>query len=200
MKYWLRDFIELYLDLTILKSGVPACPLSTGSNQAIIMRYIGRVTRLTAIFLLLTACSSTPYKNPAERYPSPGRLDNSNTTATKEKLITQHREWHGTPYRYGGMSKRGIDCSGFVYLTYRNKFGIELPRSTEQQSEAGTEISQRQLSAGDLVFFRTGFSKQHVGIYMSNRKFLHVSTSRGVMISSMDNVYWRDKYWKAQRI
>ena len=114
--------------------------------------------------------------------------------------MTQHREWKGTPYRYGGLSKRGVDCSGFVYLTYRNKFGINLPRSTEQQSRTGTPISKQQLTAGDLVFFKTGFSKRHVGIYLGNSKFLHASTSQGVTISNMNNVYWRKKYWKAQRI
>jgi cell wall-associated NlpC family hydrolase len=112
----------------------------------------------------------------------------------------QHHEWHGTPYRYGGLSKHGVDCSGFVYLTFRNMFSISLPRSTEQQSNTGVHISQTQLHAGDLVFFRTGFSKTHVGIYLDKRRFLHASTSKGVMISNMDNAYWRDKFWKAQRI
>ena len=144
-------------------------------------------------------CSNAPYKT-TSAYSTPSSTNQYLSKDPKTKLITQHREWHGTPYKYGGLSKRGVDCSGFVYLTYRDKFGINLPRSTEQLSKTGTMVSQQQLKAGDLVFFRTGFSKRHVGIYMNKRQFLHASTSKGVTISSMDNVYWRDKYWKAQRI
>lgn len=113
--------------------------------------------------------------------------------------MEQYHEWRGTPYRYGGLSKHGTDCSGFIYLTYRHKFGIKLPRTTKKLAATGMEISQRQLQSGDLVFFNTGLSKQHVGIYLGKRKFLHASTSRGVMISNMDNVYWRDKYWQSRR-
>ena len=158
------------------------------------MKYILLISRLVVISLVLTGCSSTPYKY------TPATNIALQDPATRTKLDKQHREWKGTPYRYGGLSKRGVDCSGFVYLTYRNKFGIDLPRSTEQQSNTGTPISKAHLVAGDLVFFKTGFSKRHVGIYMGNRKFLHASTSAGVKISSMNNVYWRKKYWKAQRI
>lgn len=163
-------------------------------HLVIVMKYILLISRLALISMVLTGCSNTPYK------PAPASKLSANDSTTQSRLMTQHREWKGTPYRYGGLSKRGVDCSGFVYLTYRNKFGINLPRSTEQQSRTGTPISKQQLTAGDLVFFKTGFSKRHVGIYLGNRKFLHASTSQGVTISNMNNVYWRKKYWKAQRI
>lgn len=170
------------------------------------------VTSLVYISSTLMSCSSTPSTSSSSYRPSytkysPGYyqtykagVNTHNDSTTNAKLTAQHREWRGTPYKYGGLSKRGVDCSGFVHLTYRDRFGINLPRSTELLSKTGTPISQRQLVIGDLVFFRTGGSKRHVGIYMGNRQFLHASTSKGVMISSLDNVYWRDKYWKAQRI
>ena len=164
------------------------------------MKFITLVTSLILLSSTLIGCSSTPDKTTSAYPASSGNNNSSSNKTTKTKLITQHREWSGTPYRFGGLSKRGIDCSGFVYLTYRDKFGINLPRSTALQSKQGTTISQQELSAGDLVFFKTGSSKRHVGIYLSNRRFLHASTSKGVTISSLDNVYWRGKYWKAKRI
>lgn len=165
------------------------------------MKQIQRITWLILIPLMLIGCSSAPGKSTSAYQTSSNQSQYSiNKSKAKTKLTTQHREWKGTPYKYGGLGKDGVDCSGFVYITYRNKFGINLPRTTELQSKKGQKISQRQLTAGDLVFFKTGFSKKHVGIYMGKRKFLHASTSKGVTISSLDNVYWRDKYWKAQRI
>ena len=118
----------------------------------------------------------------------------------KSVLYSQYNEWKSVRYRAGGMSKRGIDCSGFVYLIYRSKFGIDLPRSTDLQSSLGKKVSRSNLQAGDLVFFKTGFFQKHVGIFLENRKFVHVSTRRGVMISSLDEQYWSRHYWMSKRV
>lgn len=170
-------------------------PLINKDNLPKAMKHIQTITWLIIISIGLIGCSNTPAKSTATQ-----PVYSTNKAAVKSKLKHQHREWKGAPYKYGGLSKRGIDCSGFVYITYRNKFGIDLPRTTELQSKTGVQIRQHQLTTGDLVFFKTGFTKKHVGIYMGDRKFLHASTSKGVTISSLDNVYWRDKYWKSQRI
>jgi lipoprotein Spr/probable lipoprotein NlpC len=147
--------------------------------------------------LFLVGCGSAPYKDSG--YTS--RLTAKNNKADiKPKLMAQYKEWRGTAYKHGGLSKRGIDCSGFVYLTYLNQFGIRLPRSTEQQALSGMEISPDELRPGDLVFFNSLFSGNHVGIYLGSGQFLHASTSRGVMISKLDDDHWRDTFWKAQRI
>ena len=164
------------------------------------MKSISRLTRLVLISLALalSGCSTTPYNNTINFN---SKLEAKvNKAEINTRLMAQYKEWRGIPYRHGGLNKRGIDCSGFVYLTYRNKFGINLPRSTEQQSHIGIQVDPRAIRAGDLVFFSSLFTDTHVGIYLSNRKFLHASTSRGVMISNMDNDYWRDKFWKALRI
>lgn len=124
-------------------------------------------------------------------------VPHNNASAAKECLYEQLNEWKSVPYRYGGLSKKGIDCSGFVYLTYLTKFGITLPRNTKLLSEIGREISQRHLKAGDLVFFKTGLRKKHVGIYIEKRKFIHVTTSKGVIISSLEDPYWLKRYWKS---
>jgi len=98
------------------------------------------------------------------------------------------------------MSKEGVDCSGFVVLTFRDRFDVVLPRSTRDQAERGVRVRQRSLRSGDLVFFKTGFFSRHVGIYVGQRTFLHVSGKKGVTMSSLDNRYWSRKYWQSRRV
>jgi murein DD-endopeptidase / murein LD-carboxypeptidase len=165
------------------------------------MKSIPLLIKLTLISLTLVGCSTASYKESADAANFTSRLEaKSNRAEVKTKLMAQYQEWRGVPYDHGGLSKRGVDCSGFVYLTYRNKFGINLPRSTELQSRLGIQISPREMKTGDLVFFSSLFTDTHVGIYLGKGHFLHASTSQGVMISNMNNEYWRDKFWKAQRI
>lgn len=157
-----------------------------------------KVTLLTSVLLaLLAACSSTPP-------PRPSNATIASQTASKRatyQVLDQHyREWKSVRYQLGGLNKNGIDCSGFVYVTYRDRFSRTLPRSTELQSKLGNPVSQGQLKIGDLVFFKTGRTLRHVGIYMGSRKFLHASTSKGVTISSLDNQYWSKVYWMSRRI
>ncbi|WP_054633900.1 NlpC/P60 family protein [Pantoea stewartii] len=148
---------------------------------------------LLFVVLLLVGCS---HRAP----PVNGRLSDSITVIAQ--LNDQLGSWRGTPYRYGGMSRNGVDCSGFVYLTFRDKFDLQLPRSTAAQSDIGTRISKEDLLPGDLVFFRTGSGENglHVGIYDTDNAFIHASTSQGVIRSSLDNVYWRKVFWQARRI
>ncbi|MES0333271.1 C40 family peptidase [Citrobacter sedlakii] len=144
--------------------------------------------------LVLAGCSS-------HRAPPPNaRLSDSITVIAG--LNDQLRTWRGTPYRYGGMSRRGVDCSGFVLMTMRDQFALQLPRDTRQQAKIGTKIDKDDLLPGDLVFFKigSGDSGLHVGIYDTDGQFIHASTSRGVMRSSLDNVYWRKNFWQARRI
>ncbi|WP_404840881.1 NlpC/P60 family protein [Alkalilimnicola ehrlichii] len=94
-----------------------------------------------------------------------------NTHETRAALYDQHAQWQGTPYLLGGLSQNGIDCSGFVLTTFRQQFGIDLPRTTQVQASLGKPVRQNDLQAGDLVFFRTGKRTQHVGIYVENRTF-----------------------------
>lgn len=118
----------------------------------------------------------------------------------KSKLYSQYKEWRGVGHRMGGLSRKGIDCSGFVYITFKLKFGVRLPRTTEQQSRLGQPVKRSELKAGDLVFFKTSKRVRHVGIYLEKGKFVHASKSRGVMISRLNNDYWKPRYWKAKRL
>ena len=161
--------------------------------------------KLVVVFvcaMLLTACSSVPYygsKNPSVKVAGK-RADFSDTPKIKQTLNQQYKDWRHVQHRMGGTSKKGIDCSGLVYRTYRTKFGFDMPRSTEYQSKVGRSIQQSQLRAGDMVFFKTGIFTRHVGMYIDKGNFLHVSSSKGVMISNLEDSYWTSAYWKAQRI
>jgi cell wall-associated NlpC family hydrolase len=157
---------------------------------------------LISLAVILTGCAGSHDSRKSAEYSSPVRksVDISNTDNIKRRLYSQFKEWKSVKYKLGGLSKRGIDCSGFVYLTYLKRFGIELPRTTELQAWNGRKISKRKLKAGDLVFFKTSSKVKHVGIYIEDGKFIHASTSRGVTISSLQNSYWSRKYWKSVRI
>ncbi|MCS2167790.1 NlpC/P60 family protein [Scandinavium manionii] len=144
--------------------------------------------------LILAGCSS-------HRAPPPNpRLSDSITVIAN--LNDQLANWRGTPYRYGGSTRGGVDCSAFVMMTFRDQFDLQLPRDTKQQSKIGTEIDKHDLLPGDLVFFNTssGGNGLHVGIYDTDNQFIHASTSQGVTRSSLDNVYWRKHFWQARRI
>lgn len=111
-----------------------------------------------------------------------------------ERLYRLINEWMGTPYAYGGTTKRGIDCSGFANLVMGEVYGKTLPRSSEDQASVIKRKYEKQLKEGDLVFFSFGSSRiNHVGIYLHNGKFVHASTSKGIIISNL-----RDRwYYKA---
>jgi cell wall-associated NlpC family hydrolase len=100
----------------------------------------------------------------------------------------------------GGTSRRGIDCSGLVQAVYRDEFGISLPRTTRALVDVGRPIKKSALRAGDLVFFKPDTYPRHVGIYLSDKQFLHVSAKRGVMVSRTDSPYWSKHYWAARRV
>jgi len=152
------------------------------------------------IFLLAGCMKVLPGYGPG-RSPSPGR-DRAMASAesVRSALYDQLDAWRGVRYRLGGLSTSGVDCSGFVYLTFRRRFGIDLPRTTRRQAGSGRYVSRRHLQPGDLVFFKTGIFTRHVGIYIESGRFLHVSTKRGVMVSNLEDSYWRKRYWKAVRI
>lgn len=118
----------------------------------------------------------------------------------KERLLAQYDEWKGTPYKYDSISSKGIDCSGFMYVTFKSQFGIEMPRSTDMQVKLGEPVSKSDLRIGDLVFFKTSTRNRHVGVYLGDSQFMHASTRDGVKISSLDNSYWKKAYWTSKRI
>lgn len=167
------------------------------------LKNIRLITLVTSIgcYLVCACAPLQPLKTP------PAHTKSDTTYAGVEDsrkildlLYQQVEAWEGTPYRLGGLSKKGIDCSGFVYTTYLTRFNTRLPRNTHQQSKVGDSVFKKDLRAGDLIFFRIGYSTRHVGIYLENNLFAHASKSRGVMISRLQDTYWSKRYWKAIRI
>ena len=162
-----------------------------------------KVITLIISLILLASCSSTKNVYHPE-LPSvviaAQRVELNDTAKVKHILNQQFSRWRNVKYRFGGLSSSGIDCSGFVYKTYREKLGIEVPRTTEYQSKVGKRINKSQLKSGDLVFFKTGIMTRHVGMYIDNGNFLHVSSSKGVIISNMKNPYWLSVYWQSRRL
>ncbi len=121
-------------------------------------------------------------------------------TSLRTALLQHFERWKGTPYRYGGNSRYGIDCSGFVHTMFRDALGVEVPRSTQLLSQAGRRVSFQRLEVGDIIVFRTSRKVLHVGIYVGNHQFIHASKSKGVMISKLSNPYWVDAYEKSVRV
>ena len=153
---------------------------------------------LLLLNLGLVGCSSVPEAEPvAVTAPvAPAQTSVWNQSNVTE-LTTQ---WRGVPYRLGGGSKKGIDCSAFVSVAYQQMLGLSLPRTVKEQQALGKEVARDKLQKGDLIFFKTGRRSHHVGIYVGDDSFLHASTSQGVKVSSLDNVYWKARYWIARRL
>jgi len=103
-------------------------------------------------------------------------------------------DWYGTPYRLGGTTKKGVDCSAFSQFLFSSVYGLSIPRTAREQYNLTSRISRTQLNEGDLIFFNTRGGISHVGVYLQNNKFVHASTSGGVMISDIFDEYWAKKF------
>jgi murein DD-endopeptidase / murein LD-carboxypeptidase len=117
-------------------------------------------------------------------------------------LISEVASWLRVPYRFGGNTRAGADCSGFVFSVYRNAHQIELPRTTEGQARLTRRVGRNRLKVGDLVFFRTTSRRKvtHVGIYLGKDKFIHASTSRGVIVSDLNEPYFARSFRYGGRV
>lgn len=124
----------------------------------------------------------------------------ANNAMTNTKLYQFVYEWLGTPYRLGGDSKRGIDCSKFSLAVYENVFNTTIGYNSRNQYANVKPIGKSDLQPGDLVFFKIR-SKQitHVGVYLGDDKFAHAASSRGVMISNLNEAYWKRYYYNGGR-
>lgn len=124
-----------------------------------------------------------------------------------DEILTEAESYLGTPYRYGGTTRRGIDCSAFVLSVFGAAAGMSLPRVAAAQAQEGERIEKSELQKGDLIFFshQGGSRISHVAIVEDvtpegEVKFIHAATSRGVMISSLNDSYWGPKFRFAKRI
>lgn len=123
-------------------------------------------------------------------------------SSTAQAVVYSASNKLGAPYIYGSTGSTGYDCSGLVYAVYKNEFGVNLPRTSMEQSKYGKQVSRNELQPGDLVFFNTrGSGVSHVGIYKGNGYFIHASTSQGkVITSNLSEDYYNERYVNATRV
>lgn len=121
-------------------------------------------------------------------------------TGDNEKLYDEIQKWMGTPYKYGGTDRQGVDCSGFVGNVYLAVYQLSLHRTASDMQKDCRLVSKDDLREGDIVFFTNSNGKvSHVGIYLKKGLFAHSSTSRGVIISRLDDSYWSKHFYKGGR-
>ena len=109
-------------------------------------------------------------------------------------------EWWATRYRYGGTSKKGIDCSAFTSLLMSTVFAVKLPRTAREQYNESEKVNRDEMAEGDLVFFNTRGGVSHVGVYLCDYYFVHASTNQGVVISSLEEPYYEKRFIGGGRI
>lgn len=119
---------------------------------------------------------------------------------TDTLLLCFMEEWYGVRYRYGGSTKKGIDCSAFSSEMLSAVFGFQVPRTVREQYQACTLLTKEELREGDLVFFNTTGGISHVGVFLMNNKFVHASSSSGVMISDLDETYYAKRFLGGGRL
>lgn len=133
--------------------------------------------------------------------PLKEKLGLSNKEIKNSKLYSFINDWYGVPYKYGGCAKSGVDCSCFTNNLYQAVYGRKTQRTAGDIYKECEKLTIEKIKQGDLIFFKTnGNSISHVGIYLKNNKFVHASTSKGVMINDLDETYYKKYFYSAGRL
>ena len=135
-----------------------------------------------------------------------GESSTSNKAKKVSRIVDYAKSFEGTRYKFGGTDKKGMDCSGLVYTSFQ--YGnIDLPRVSRDMATQGFEIKLSDTAEGDLLFFKTSKNKKtinHVGLVVENNrgtiKFIHSTTSKGVIISSLEENYWKNAFVEVRRM
>jgi len=167
-----------------------------------------KISLIFVLLLFLTGCKSkrvVTSKYPKKTKTTHTTASHNTASTTVRKIINKAVSFKGTKYKYGGTSKKGMDCSGLMFTAFKAG-NINLPRTSSAQSKKGKRVATKNIQKGDLVFFKTSSKNRinHVGLVVShnngNVKFVHASTSKGVMISSLKDGYWANAYAEARRV
>ena len=147
-----------------------------------------------ALLFLITSCGSSKntYKNPSK--------------SKADRIINQAEAFAGTRYKFGGTTRKGMDCSGLIYVAFQ-KENIALPRVSRDMATRGKPVKKGAIKKGDLVFFKTNKNSKkinHVGLVTQVKAgviyFIHATTSKGVLTSSLEERYWKSAYSQARRV
>lgn len=153
---------------------------------------IYRILIMAILSVAIVGCSSSK-KTTKDQYDD----------IPKNAIEKEARTWLGTKYKYGGNTRKGVDCSGLVVEVFRSVMGVKLPRTSAEQQKYCKSIKKSELHSGDLLFFATGKKKKsvtHVGIYIGDGKMIHASSSLGVIISGINETYYKRCYLSSGRI
>lgn len=161
-------------------------------------RFLSRimsVLTLATFLALIGGCAPKTVVPPAEVVPPPAK---TTPRSVSEILLEQYEKWKGISYRWGGSSQAGVDCSGLVQAVFRDGFGLELPRTSIEQSRAGQPVPREAIRPGDLLFF-SDRKTDHIGVAVDSNRFLQASTSAGVTVSELQK-YWLPKLARVSRV
>ena len=115
----------------------------------------------------------------------------------RERFIEQCKSYLGTPYKYGGTNKNGMDCSGFIFTSAKESLGLNLPRRSEDLFNSLEHIEKADLQPGDLLFFKASTRINHAAVYLGENNFIHAASDgpkTGVIISNLDESYWKQTF------
>ena len=161
---------------------------------------------LAVLAITLSSCGSANRSGKNTNTYSKQRNSATGNQAKASTIVTYAKQFQGTPYKFGGTSRSGMDCSGLVYVSF-NQENIRLPRVSRDMATQGKAINLSQVTKGDLLFFKTNKNSNqinHVGLIVSSGggviKFIHSTSSRGVIISSLDESYWNNAFVQARRL
>jgi cell wall-associated NlpC family hydrolase len=156
---------------------------------------------LKAVAVMLITLAGCAGSRISSDFSSLPRNTQQPITAEQKRVTQTALSLMGTPYRFGGGTPDGFDCTGFVGYVYRKSAGLVLPRESHDLVKTGEEVSGEELHPADIVYFKIEHQKPlHVGIYLGNGKFIHAPSRRGkVNIQNLDQDYWKSRYLGARR-
>ncbi|WP_107687485.1 C40 family peptidase [Neisseria wadsworthii] len=163
-----------------------------------------RAACLGILTVTLSSCgifssSKKPKTHASKSSVKPVRIKHISQQEGGRELILQSMDLVGTPYRWGGTTDTGFDCSGMIQYLYKNALNVNIPRTSRQMAAASRSINPKKLKSGDLVFFNTsGRGISHVGLYIGNNQFIHAPSSGSVVrTESLDKPYYAKRLVKA---
>ena len=158
------------------------------------------VVVLLLLSFVITSCSST------KKVSNSAKKSVNKPISKVDRVVANALKYKGVKYRFGGTTAKGMDCSGIVYVSYLDE-NVQLPRISRDMAKRGRKIALKNARKGDLLFFKTskkGRGINHVGLIVAvsygKIKFIHATTSRGVIISDLSQKYWKNAYVKTNRI